>query len=171
MRTGIHGRASALLSAALLLGIGPVAAAPARAQSCSEEEAVVWELLDALGYALSMVGDYYDTNPSEKDCENICKKLQNGCKKAGSGYAKEANNLIQTGGSAAGILCKTAVDPRACRAGVSEVKRESRTLMRDIKEQFKQLCADPALAASCSNACNFNQYPQCCEEAFGGSCS
>lgn len=171
MKREIHGQVWALVGAALLLVAGSFAAAPAQAQSCTEEEEVIFELVDALGYAMVAFDDYFDTNPSEKDCENICKKLQAGCRQAGTRFAQDVNGLIKTGASAAAILCKTAADPRTCRAGVSVVRQESRLLMRDIKALFKERCADPALATTCSNACNFNQYPQCCEEAFGGTCS
>jgi hypothetical protein len=170
MKLEILERMWAMLGVALLLGVGQLAAAPAQAQSCSEEEEVVWELLDVLGYALFIFDDVFDTDPSQKDCTNVCKKLTNGCKKLGSSFARDANTLIKTGLSAAGVLCKTAIDTRECKAAVTATKRMSRTLMRDLKADFKELCAAPALAASCSDACNFNDYPACCEEAFGGTC-
>jgi hypothetical protein len=171
MKLAILEQMSVMMGAALLLGIGQIAAAPAQAQSCSEEEEVVWELLDVLGYALFIFDDAFDTDPSQKDCTNVCKKLTNGCKQLGSSFARDANTLIKTGLSAAGVLCKTAVDTRECKGTVTATKQMSRTLMRELKADFKELCADPALAASCSDACNFNDYPACCEEAFGGTCS
>jgi hypothetical protein len=170
MKLEILRRVWALLGAALLLGIVQFAAAPAQAQSCSEEEQVVWELLDALGYALFVFDDEFDTNPSQKDCVNVCKKMTNGCRKLGSSFARDANTMIKTSLAAAGILCKTAVNRRDCKAGVTGARRMSRNMMRDMKADFKALCADPDLAASCSNACNHGEHPACCEEAFGGTC-
>ncbi len=171
MKREIQRRIWAWLGAAALLVGGPLAAAPAQAQSCTEEEEVIWELVDALGYALVVFDDVFDTNPTEQDCEIICKKLEAGCRQAGTRFAQDVNGLVRTGASAAGILCKTAADPRTCRAAVIAVRQQSRTLVRDIKALFKERCADPALATTCSNACNLNQHPQCCEEAFGGTCS
>jgi hypothetical protein len=171
MKLEILRRVWALLSAALLLGAGQFVAAPAQAQSCSEEEQIIWELLDTLGYALFTVNNTYDTNPSDKDCVNVCKKLANGCKRLGHSFAKDVNTFAKTGTSAAGVLCKTAVDTRACKDGVKQVKQQSKNLMRDLKAEFKRICADPALAATCSDACNLGEYPGCCDEAFGGSCS
>jgi hypothetical protein len=170
MKLEVLGRIWALLGAALLLGAGQFAAAPAQAQVCSDEEEVIWELLVTLGYALLTVDSTFDTSPSERDCANICKKLANGCKRIGNSFAKDVNTLAKTGTSAAGVLCKTAVDTRECKAGVKEVKQLSRNLMRDLKARFKKICADQALAATCSDACNLNEYPGCCDEAFGGSC-
>jgi hypothetical protein len=171
MKLEILGRMWTLMGAALLLGVGQLAAAPAQAQSCSEEEEVVFELLDSLGYALIAFDSMFDTDPSEKDCTNICKKLSNGCKQTGNNFAKDVNTLIKTGITAAGVLCKTAIDQRDCKDGVKAFKQASKMLVRDLKADFKEICAAPALAASCSDACNFNEYPACCEEAFGGTCS
>ena len=170
MKLGILGRMWALLGAALLLGVGQLAAAPAQAQTCNEEEELVWELLDFLGYALFEIGNDFDTNPSQQDCTRVCKKLTNGCKRIGQSFARDANTLIKTILSAEAILCKTAADRRACKADVKLGRQFARMLMRDLKADFRGLCADPVLAASCSDACNFDVYPSCCEEAFGATC-
>jgi hypothetical protein len=170
MKLETLGRVWALLGAALLLGAGQFAAAPAQAQSCSDEEQIIWELLDTLGYALFTFDSTYDTTPSDKDCVNVCKKLANGCKRLGQSFAKDVNTFAKTGTSAAGVLCKTAVDRRACKAGVKEVKQLSKNLVRDLKAEFKQICADTDLTATCSDTCTLGELPGCCEEAFGGSC-
>jgi hypothetical protein len=161
MKLGILGRMWALLGAALLLGVGQLAAAPAQAQTCDEQEEIVWELLDLLGYALFEIGYAYDTDPSQQDCTRVCRKLTNGCKRMGQSFARDANTLIRTGLSAAAILCKTADDRRLCKADVKQARRLTRLLMRDLKADFKNLCADPVLAVSCSDACNFGVYPSC----------
>jgi hypothetical protein len=170
MKLGILGRMWALLGAALLLGVGQLAAAPAQAQTCNEEEELVWELVDALGYALVTIDNAYNTDPSQRDCTRVCKKLTNGCKRMGQSFARDANTLIRTGLSAAAILCKTADDRRLCKSDIKGARQLARLLMRDLKADFKNLCADPVLAASCSDACNDGDYPGCCEEAFGATC-
>jgi len=170
MRLRIPERMWALLGAALLLGVGQLAAAPAQAQTCNEEEELVWELLDALGYTLAQIGYTFNTDPSQQDCTRVCKKLTNGCKRVGQSFARDANTLIKTVISAEAILCKTADDRRACKADVKQGRQFARLLMRDLKADFKDLCTDSVLTASCSDACNFGVYPSCCEEAFGGTC-
>jgi hypothetical protein len=172
MKLGILGRMWALLGAALLLGVGQLAAAPAQAQNleCNEEEELVWELLDAIGYTLVGIDAAFNTNPSERDCTNVCKKLTNGCKRIGQSFARDIKTLIKTGLSAEAILCKTAVLKAECKADVKAGRKFTRLLMRDLKADFKNLCADPVLANSCSDACNYGVYPSCCEEAFGATC-
>jgi len=123
-----------------------------------------------LGYALVTINNAYGADPSLRDCTNVCKKLTNGCKRMGQSFARDANTLIRTGLSAAAILCKTADNRSLCKSDVREARRLTRLLMRDLKADFKNLCDDPVLAASCGDACNSGVYPGCCEEAFGGTC-
>jgi len=170
MKLEILGKARVLLGAALLLGVGQLAAAPAQAQSCNEEEEIVWELLDALGYALLEFDDQFDTNPSERDCANVCKKLASGCRQIGNNFARDASVFIRTGAAAAGILCRSAGSQQNCRAALTQFRRGTRMVTMDLKADFKEICADPALPNTCNNACLFGEYPNCCEEAFGGSC-
>jgi hypothetical protein len=170
MKLGILGRMWALLGAALLLGVGQLAAAPAQAQSCNEEEELVWELLNAIGYTLVGIDAAFNTNPSERDCTNVCKKLTNGCKRMGQSFARDANTLIKAILSAEAVLCKAAVLKTECKADVKQGRRFARLLMRDLKADFKDLCADAVLTTSCSDACNSGIYPGCCEEAFGATC-
>jgi hypothetical protein len=159
-----------LLGAALLLGVGQFAAAPAQAQTCDEEQEVVWELVEALGYAIVQIDQAFNSNPSTRDCDNICRKLESGCKKAGRGFGREVNTLIRTALSAAAVLCKTAPDKRACKADISAGRKAARMLMREFRDDFDGICGSQALDATCSDACNENDLPMCCEEAFGGTC-
>jgi hypothetical protein len=159
----------ALASASLVLGLSLFAPTSARAQ-CTEAEDAAFSLLELIGEVGQAIDNDFGTNPSQQDCEKICKAGGKGCKKATSDILKATRNLFKAAEKVAKVLCKTAADPKACKADIKLEKKLEKEVEAQVKADFKAACEDVDIASACIDACNTGTFPACCEGAFGGLC-
>jgi hypothetical protein len=153
---------------ALVLLLGLLLPAPVRAQDCGDrEEQAIFEMAEGF---LDQLLDFIETwgaNPTESDCERVCKGQAKACGQWAGVLIKSTVAAGTMFGKLAKPACRTSADPNACAAIVKNVKVAARGFAKEAKTDFGQICKDDALATACRLTCNTGAPPPAtCQDLF-----
>ncbi len=91
--------------------------------------------------------------PTEKDCDKLCKTAGQTCSAVTKALAKTVSAAARGQQKGARVLCKTALDPKGCKQGVKDDHKSNQMAVHDFTKGAKQACTDASLVSDCVEAC------------------
>ena len=153
-------RSAALAAALALLALTWLAVPSARAQDEDPADlaCIVFEELINEGVAFCLEAG---CEPTEKDCQKLCKNGTKTCNAISKDSVKLADDIVKAQVKQGKILCKTADDPSGCKSFVKEGQQAAKMFSKDFKKEAKEACKASDLVDRCLNACNLGETCAC----------